>query len=184
MFHVNPISHTVAQVGPLLGKLHDIGTTLLVIRFYRNGFSDVFLRNAKFFFYSQLDRKSVSIPAGLSFYLKALHGLVTAEYILNRTRHHMVNTRMTVGRRRAFKKDKGRASFTFRHTFMEEVSVIPLFQYFLINFREVQATAFDESFRHILFFVFNAEKIILVPKLVKTYDMRFLRTLFSGYAIN
>ena len=106
MFHIDPISHTVAQFSPLFRIHHDIGTALAVIFLYGNGLSDIFFGNSQFLLYAQFHRKAVSIPTGFTSYEEALHGLETTKRILDGTCQHMMNARMTIGRRRTLKKYK------------------------------------------------------------------------------
>ena len=45
----------------------------------------------------ELDGQTVGIPTGFAFYLKALHGFVAAENILDGPGHHMMDSRNAVG---------------------------------------------------------------------------------------
>ena len=65
----------------------------------------------------------MSIPTSLSLYLKALHGLISEESILDGTSHYMMDTRMTIGRWRSFEEYKLRTSLSLIYAFMEKHNI-------------------------------------------------------------
>ena len=131
---VNPIAHLTGQVGPLLGIFHDLLATSGIVVVHRNLLADVLLGDAKHLLDAQLNRKTMSIPTCLALHLEALHRLETAEYILNRTSHHVMNTRHAIGRRGSLVEDKRRMAFTCGHRFNKDVFGVPIFQNLFIDF--------------------------------------------------
>ena len=130
---VHPITHLMSKVGPFLGKLHHVLAASSIVFGYRDCLADVFLGDTHGFFYTEFYRKPVCVPTCLTFHLITLHGLVTAECILNGAGHYVVNTRHTVCRRRTFVEYERRTSFTFCHTFGEYIIFVPLCQHFLVH---------------------------------------------------
>ena len=90
------------------------------------------------------------IPACFAVHLIALHGLITVESILDGTCKNMVNTRMSVSRRRPFKEDKLRFSLSFVNTLVEDVMLLPLLQHVLVCLNKVKSLVFGESLCHII----------------------------------
>ena len=133
MVQVHPVAHLVGQVGPFLGEFHHVVAALFVVVGDGNRLSDVFLRDAQLLLHAQLDGKSVCVPSGLAFHQETFHRLISAKRVLDGTRHHVVNARHAVGRRRTFIKHKRRTAFTFRHTLGENVVFIPLFQHVFVH---------------------------------------------------
>ena len=97
VLHIHPVTHEVAQVGPFLGVHHHVAAAACIVFLNANAAADVFLCDAQFLFNAQLNGQSVGVPSCLAIHLESLHRLVTAEYVLDGTRHHVVNTRMSVG---------------------------------------------------------------------------------------
>ena len=158
MLHVHPISHEVAEVGPLLCVHHHILSALRVVVFNADALADVFFGDAKLFFHAEFHRQTVGIPTGLALHLKSLHGFVTTEHVLDGTCHHMVNTRMAIGRGRTFEENKRRTSLTFGHTAVEQIGSIPFVQHFFINIVKTQLLTHSKLLTHIVLFytLFNS----------------------------
>ena len=115
MVEVDEIAHTLSQLTPFRGELHHVFATFAVVVFRRNIFLTLLVIyicfcDAQFFFHTQLDRQSMSIPSGFAFHLESLHGLVAVEGIFDRTSEHMVNAGMAVSRRRSFEEYKLRTT--------------------------------------------------------------------------
>ena len=149
VLHIYPVTHTVREVFPLAGKLHHIFAAGSVVVGHRNGLTDVFLGNAQRLFHTQLYGQTVGIPTGLTHHLKSLHGLVTAENILDGASHYVVNTRHTVGRGGTLVEYKRRTTFAGFQTLMKKILLIPLIQNLLVDFREVEMRIFGEFLAHI-----------------------------------
>ena len=154
VFHIHPITHAVAQVFPLARVHHHVLATLLVVILNRDSLTDIFLRNTQFLLYAQFHRQSVGVPSCLAVYLEALHRLKATEGVLNGTSQYVMYTWMSISRWRTFEKDKRGTTLTLIYAAVEEVFLIPSFQFFFIHFREVQSRAFCESFCHILYLSF------------------------------
>ena len=149
VFHVHPITHFVGQVFPFLGEFHHILAACSIVVGHRNGFPDIFFRDAQRFLHAQFHRQPVRVPTGFALYLVALHGFVTAEDVLNGTRHDVVDARHSVGRGGAFIKHKRRTPFTFRHTAGENPVLVPLLQHFLVDVRKVERGILSKFLTHL-----------------------------------
>ena len=87
---------------------------------------NVSLRYSEFFLYSQLHRKSVSVPSCLTMNLIAFHRLITVESILDGSCKYVMDSRMSVSRRRSFEKYKLRTSLAFCYAAMENIFITPI----------------------------------------------------------
>ena len=97
VLHVHPVAHLVGKVGPLGGVHHHVLAATAVVVLNGNLGADVFLGDAQFLLHAEFHGQSVCIPTGLALHLEALHGLETAEGVLQRACQYMVDTRMSVG---------------------------------------------------------------------------------------
>ena len=102
MVKVDEISHLLGQLSPLGRELHHVLAAFAVVVFGGDVFVgslvvDVFLGDAEFLLHSNLHGKSVCVPSGLAFHLKALHGLVAVEGVLDGTGQNMMDAGMSVG---------------------------------------------------------------------------------------
>ena len=95
--HIHPITHFTGKVFPLLSIFHHLLTAGRVIIRHRNSLSYIFFSNAQRFFHSKFHRKSMRIPTGLPFHLKAFHRFVTAKYIFYRTCQYVMYSRHAIG---------------------------------------------------------------------------------------
>ena len=123
----------MTEVCPLLCELHHILTATGIIILNRNSFTDILLGYTQFFLYTKFNRQTMCVPTSLALYLKALHSFVAAEHVLNGTCHHMMNTGVSIGRRRTFKEYKRRTTFAFIHALVEQVLLVPLIEHLFIN---------------------------------------------------
>ena len=96
VFHIDPVTHFVAKVGPLAGVHHHVLAALLVVLLDADALSDIFLRDAKLFFYTKLNGKSVCVPACFTLHLVALHRLEAAESVLDAASQDVMNAGMSV----------------------------------------------------------------------------------------
>ena len=99
----------------------------------------------EFLFYLDLDRQAVGVPARLAIDPIAAHRLVATEGVLDRAPEHMVNTRPTVGRGRAFIKGEGRAIGTRGGAGLENVLLIPPAADIAVQCRQIQRLVFGET---------------------------------------
>ena len=67
---------------------------------------DICLGYAQFFLHTKLNGQSMGIPTCLAVHLVALHRLIAVEGVLDRACQNVVNTGMTIGRRRTFEEYK------------------------------------------------------------------------------
>ena len=134
IIEIDPVTHLASQVGPLLRIFHNLLAASCIVVVHRNLLANVLLGDAKHLLDAQLNRKSVSIPSGLALHLEALHRLETAEYILDRTSHYVMNTGHTIGRRGTLVEDKRRMTFTCGHRFNKDVFGVPILQNLFIDF--------------------------------------------------
>ena len=128
VFHVHPVTHLVAEVGPLFREHHHVFAAAGVVVLDRDGASDVFLRDAQFLFHSEFHGQTVRVPARLTVHLEALHRFVTAEHVLDGACHDVVDAGMPVGGGRSFEEYVGGAALAFGHAFMEKVRPVPVFK--------------------------------------------------------
>ena len=149
VFHIHPIPHKVRQIAPLLRVHHHITTTMRIIFFDRNLLTNVFFGNSQFLFNTQFDGQTMGVPTSFAVDLETLHRFVTAKHILNGTRHHVVNTRVSICRWRSFKENIRGATFTLADAAVEEVGLVPFFQHLFVDGVEVHTTTFGEFLTHI-----------------------------------
>ena len=105
--HIDPVAHFARDVVPHILVAHDGFAALLVVFIHRNLLTDVLFRDAEFLLDRQLNRQTVRIPTRFALHALPFHRMKTTKQILNRPRHHMVNTGLPVGRRRPLVKDVG-----------------------------------------------------------------------------
>ena len=148
MFEINPITHLIGQLGPLVCIHHHILTASVIIVIYTNLLTDILLCYTKRFLHRQFNRQSVGIPACLTLHLETFHCLVAQECILDGTPHHVMNSRMTIGRWRTLIEYELWATLTFINTLVEDIILHPLFQHLLISLCKVQTFMLGKSLSH------------------------------------
>ena len=124
--HVDPVTHLSRQALPHAGVLHDGFAAGAVVGLYRNRLSDVLLGDSELLLHAQLHGESVGVPSGLAVHEISLLGLVSAEDILDRAGHDVVDARHAVGRRGALVEYEGGMALAGRDTLVERVVRIPL----------------------------------------------------------
>ena len=154
MFHVYPVSHPVAQVGPFAGIHHHVFAAFAVVILHTHLASDVLLGDAEFLLHSQLYGKSVGIPSRLSVHLESLHRFVAAKGVLDGTCHHVVNAGMSVGRGRSLEEYVGRTVCALRDAAVEKVHLVPLGKHFHVDCGEVELRVLGECLAHCLVLLF------------------------------
>ena len=93
------------------------------------------------------------VPSGLSFHLESFHCLIPVESILYGTGKHMVDTGMSVSRRRSFEEHELRASLSLVYCLMKHVIIIPLLKYLFIHLSQVQSIMFGKFLGHCFYLV-------------------------------
>ena len=103
---IDPVRHTFGHFSPgcLVGP--DRFSTGLVEGVHSKGFDLFIAHEVQTLLDFDLNGQAVSVPATLSFDEETLHGLPAAYEILVGSSHDMVDARLTVGSRWAFKKDE------------------------------------------------------------------------------
>ena len=96
IIHIHPVTYTLCHVHPLGSVLHHLLAASVVIFLNCNLCSDILLRNAEHLLDAKLHWKTMSIPSCATIHLIAALSLVTADSILDRTCHDMVDARHTV----------------------------------------------------------------------------------------
>ena len=102
----DPVPHLVGELFPFAGVLHHLLAAGLVIAGDGDLLPDVFLGDTQHVLHAQLHRESVGIPPGFAVDAVTLECLVAAYDILDGAGHHMVDSRLAVGRRGTFVKYK------------------------------------------------------------------------------
>ena len=130
MIQIHKIAHLFRQLTPLSGELHHVFTALMVIILCGYVFLGVvviyiFLGDSQFFLHAKLNGKSMGIPPCLTGHLITPHGFISIKRVLNTARQHMVNTRMTICRWRAFEKYKLWTSFSCGNSLVEDIILLP-----------------------------------------------------------
>ena len=80
--HIDPIAHLVREVFPFLGVFHHLLAAGGIVFINSNLLAYVLLGNAQSLLHAQLHRQSMRVPASLAQHLIALHGLKTADDVL------------------------------------------------------------------------------------------------------
>ena len=123
--HVDPVAHPPREVVPQVFVAEDALPALRVV------FGDAVLLDLvppfqpEFFLHLDLDGEAVCIPPGLAVDAEPLHRLVAAEEVLDRPRHHVVDARLAVGRRRALVEHEVRGALAELQALSEHVVRVP-----------------------------------------------------------
>ena len=145
---IYPVTHLFGQFGPLLGVFHHLAAAGGVVLVHRYLLADVLLGDTQHLLYAEFYGQAVGVPSGFAAYLKSLHGLETAERILDGTCHHVVDTWFAVGRRRSLEEEELRMALTGRHALFKQVLLFPLRQHLTAQLRQVQLFVFIKSFHY------------------------------------
>ena len=137
VIEVHPIAHLLGEVGPLARVLHHLTAASRVVLIDADLLTDILFGDAEHLLYTQLNRQTVCVPTGFTAHLIALHRLETAERVLDRTCHHVVNTRHTVRRRGTFEEQELRMSLTGADTLLKQVFFFPFCQHLFAQRRQV-----------------------------------------------
>ena len=125
IIEVNPITHFDGNIVPQILVPHNRFAAFVVIIVHRNLFADVFFRDTEFFFNREFNRQTMRIPTAFALDAFTIEGLKTAENILNRPRHNVVNAWQTIRRRWSFVKNKGVIRVALLNGFVEDPLSIP-----------------------------------------------------------
>ena len=96
MFHIHPVSHLLAQVGPFARVFHHIQAAALVVLLYTDGFAYIFLGDAQLFLHTEFYGQSMGVPSCLTHNLLSVHSLITAEGVLQTSGQYVMDTWVTV----------------------------------------------------------------------------------------
>ena len=134
MIHVGPEAYGAGEILPHSLVLPDTFLTLLDKRLQTVLLDLILSVQAQLLFHFQLDRKSVGIPAGLSWNHISLHGSVSGDHILKYTGLNMADMRFSVGSWRSVIKHIRLASFTHLDALFKNVFICPELFYFFFPF--------------------------------------------------
>src|SRR5690606_34941228 len=109
---------------------------------YRYFGTYIFFGNAKLLLHLQFHRQAMGIPAPLSFHAFSLHRMVPANYIFDSAGHHVVDTRLTVGRGRSFIEYEGILRIPAFHTLFKYFLTLPKSKDVLIDRRQMKSVIF------------------------------------------
>ena len=146
--HVHPVAHLTREVVPLRGVAHHRLAACVVVFLDRQLGADVFFGDAELLFHAQLHRESVGVPSRFPLHTVSFQRLEPAENVLDGPRHHVVNARLSVGRRGAFKKHIGLVRGPAVHALLEGVFAVPQLEPLLCEGGKVQGAAFRKFQRH------------------------------------
>ena len=146
--HVDPVAHLVREVAPEVDVLHDLAAASGVILVDRDFGADVLLGDAEHLLDTELHREAVGVPSCFADHTEAALRLISAERILDGTRHHVVNTGFAVGRWRAVKENEIGMSLPLFQTVAESVFLLPLLGDFLAGLSEVKSLVLGKSLAH------------------------------------
>ena len=132
--HVDEEAHALRHVTPHPFVGEDGFLALLVERFDTVLLDVLLAAHAKLLFDLDLDRKTVGVPAGFTVDLEALHGLVTADAVLECTRDDVVDARLTVRCGRSFVEDEGRLVLSGADALGEKILFLPFLYLFVLYF--------------------------------------------------
>ena len=142
MFQIDPVTHLLCKIVPLVLVLHHRFTALRVVVFDGDFLSNVVFGDTKFFLHLKFHREAVCIPSAFSFYLIALQCFEAAENIFHRARHHMMDAGRAIRGRRALIKRKGLFSVAVADRLFKNLILLPKRPHFLRYLRKIQFLVF------------------------------------------
>ncbi len=131
---VDPVSHLTRHRFPISLILPDGLLTFLIKLLDAVSKNVILVLHAEHFFYFDLDGESVRVPACLTVYLIARHSLVTAHRVFQRPRHHMMDPRAAIRRRRTLVESVQRFPFPGRNALLENLVRFPKGENFFFDF--------------------------------------------------
>ena len=137
MLHICPESHSEGEILPHVLIFPDI---LLAELYKRSDTVILYLILAvdpDLLFDLYLYRKPVGIPACLTRYHLALHGLISRNKVLDAPCEHVAYVRLTVCRRRPVIKYIARIALMFFDGFFKNIVVLPEFLDLFFSFHEI-----------------------------------------------
>ena len=146
--HVDPVAHAPREVVPLLGVAHDGRAARVVVFLDGNLAADVLLGDAEGLLHPEFHRQSVGVPTGLALDPLALQCLVTAEDVLQRTGHHVVDARLAIGRGWTFEEHEAVIGGAGFHAAVEHIALLPLRHHLARNAGQVEGASFGKSWGH------------------------------------
>ena len=137
--HIDPVSHALSHVPPLFGVLHHLRAAGVIVLCYSYLRTDVGLGDSELLLDTEFNRKTVGVPAGAAVDLVAALCLVPADGVLDGAGHHMVDSRLSVCRRRAFKEYELRATFPHLKRFFKRMVLLPPVEDFIPDRNQIQS---------------------------------------------
>ena len=142
--HIHPIADALGKGTPLSGIFHHLPATAVIIFGDADLRADILLGDAEFLLHTELHGQSVSVPAGAAAHQVSGLGLVTADGVLDGTRHHMVDARHAVRRRRSLEEDELRRAFPEGERLLERRIALPALQDVVSDAHQIQSLVFFE----------------------------------------
>ena len=164
ILHVDPVPHLAREALPLVGIGHHLAAAGIVVLFDRDFRPDILFGDSEFLLDAQFHGQAVGIPASLAVHKETALRLVTADNILDRAGHHVVDARTAVGRGRPLVKHERGVSLARGYAFAERILSVPLFQNLLCDPGQVQPLVLVEFrtahnyFRILVAFAGNAPR--------------------------
>ncbi len=128
IFQVQPKAYPLGEPLPFLFVFPDGFFAFLIELGYAVFFYFLLGMDVELLFYLQFYRQPVRIPTRLPLHPKTLHGLVAADNILENPAQYVMDTRLSVGRRRAFIKHKVLQPLALPQTLFENPFFFPEFE--------------------------------------------------------
>ncbi len=155
IIHIHPISDPFSKITPLRRVFHHFLTASTVVILHADILSYVLLRNSELLLHAKFHRKSMGIPPGSTPHLISGLCLIPAYCILDRTRHHMMNTWHTIGRRRSFEENEFRCAFPQLQRSLKSRLLLPSFEYLLGHSHEIKSVILFEYHTFLSIFAFS-----------------------------
>ena len=142
--HVHPVADALSERHPLLCIFHHLGAAGPVVFLHTDLVSDVFLRDAELLLHAQLDRQSVGVPACAAVHLEAGLSLVSADGVLDRAGHYVMDSRHAVGGWRTLEENEFRRTFPHLEGFLESAVLLPSFKHLIAGADQIKTLVLFE----------------------------------------
>ena len=125
VLHVCPEADLVGEVLPHALILPDVFLTVIDKRRDTVVLDLILTVDADLLLDLELDRKTVSIPAGLTWYHRTLHRVESRNHVLERARLDMADVRLTIRRRRTIIENVGWVTLVLLDGLLEDMILSP-----------------------------------------------------------
>ncbi len=146
--HVDPVAHAAGEILPHVSVFHHVCAAGGVVVGDADFGSYVLFGDSHGLFHTQFYGQAVSVPSCLAAHVVTALCLVAAYGILDGAGHHVVDAGDSVGRGRTLVEDEVTAAVDVTEAAVESVVFIPVFEYFVVNLREVKPFVFGKSLCH------------------------------------